>query len=210
MKKEISGTVKNDLANLFIWSGFKYYLRHKTDSYILFSPIKYWKSNKLVNKKFNDGFIFNRYYFHATASAVSCISWQNIDEKREIIELEVFDIDTNNTPSIDDDKIVFINKYSVKKVSGLLSKFYDKRNDGADQIPAAISAWGGEEYQYKSKWIGREFDYKSDKSIRIIPKYNKNIIAYLITQDFGFEHPRLSTKPCSRWCIRRKWLLFTI
>ena len=76
---------------------------------------------------------------------------------------------------------------------GLLSKYYDKRNDGADQIPAAISAWGGEEYQYKSKWIGREFDYKSDKSLRIIPKYNKNIIAYLITQDFGFEHPRLST-----------------
>ncbi len=193
MKKEISGTVKNDLANLFIWSGFKYYLKHKTDSYILFSPIKYWKSNKLVNKEFNGGFLFNRQHFHATASAISCISWQNIDEKRDKIELDVFDIDTNNTPSIDDDKVVFLNKSTVKKVSGLLSKFYDKRNDGTDQIPAAISTWGGEEYQYKSKWIGREFDYKSDKSLRIIPKYNKNIIAYLITQDFGFEHPRLST-----------------
>lgn len=193
MKKEISGTVKNDLANLFIWSGFKYYLRHKTDSYILFSPIKYWKSNKLVNKEFNGGFLFNRQHFHATASAISCISWRNIDEKRDKIELDIFDIDTNNTPSIDDDKIVFVNKFTINKVSGLLSKFYDKRNDRADQIPAAISAWGGEEYQYKSKWTGREFDYKSDKTLRIIPKYNKNIIAYLITQDFGFEHPRLST-----------------
>ncbi|MFZ1019982.1 MAG: hypothetical protein WAN61_03280, partial [Minisyncoccia bacterium] len=193
MKNEITGTVKNDLANLFIWSGFKYYLRQKTDSFILFSPIKYWKSNKLVNKKFNNGFIFNRQHFHANASAVSCISWQNIDEIREKIELEAYDIDSNKTSSVDDNKIIFIKKLNVKKVSGLLSKFYDKRNDDTDQIPAAISAWGGEEYQYKSKWIGHEFDYKSDGSLRIIPKYNKNIIAYLITQDFGFEHPRLST-----------------
>jgi len=192
MKKEITGTVKNDLANLFIWSGFKYYLRQETDSFILFSPVKYWKSNKLVNKKFNNGFIFNRRHFHANASAISCISWQNIDEIREKIELEVYDIDTNKTSSVND-KIVFINKITVKKVSGLLSKFYDKRIDSTDQVPAAISAWGGREYQYKSKWNEQKFDYKSDKSLRIIPKYNKNIIAYLITQDFGFEHPRLST-----------------
>jgi len=193
MKKEISGTVKNDLANLFIWSGFKYYLRQDTDSYILFSPIKYWKSNKLVNKKFNGGFIFNRHYFHANVSAVSCILWQNINEIKEEIELEIYGIDTNNTMSINENEVMFINKYIVKKVRDLLSKFYDKRNDDADQIPGAISAWGGGEYQYKSRWNDLKFDYKSDKSLRIIPKYNKNIIAYLITQDFGFEHPRLST-----------------
>ncbi len=193
MKKEISGTVKNDLANLFIWSGFKYYLRNKTDSYILFSPIKYWKSNKLVNKKFREGFIFNRQHFHANASAVSCVFWQNIEETVESLDLETYDINTNKTLSIEDDKILFLNKLKVKKVYGLLSKFYDKRNDDTDQIPAAISAWGGREYQYKSWWDGYNFDYKLDKSLRITPKYNKNIIAYLITQDFGFEHPRLST-----------------
>lgn len=32
-----------DLSNQFIWSGFEYYLRQSTDSYVLFSPIKYWK-----------------------------------------------------------------------------------------------------------------------------------------------------------------------
>ena len=34
-------TVAYDLSNMFIWSGYKYYLRQDTDSYILFSPIKY-------------------------------------------------------------------------------------------------------------------------------------------------------------------------
>jgi hypothetical protein len=193
MKVEITGTVKNDLANLFIWSGFKYYLRQKTDSYILFSPIKYWKSNKLVDKKFNNGFIFNRQHFHANASAISCIFWQNIDEKKEKLELAVYDIDTNNTKSISDDKIIFINKLIVKKVLGLLSKFYDKRSNKLDQVPAAICVWGGQEYQYKTQWNGKIFEYKNDKTLRIIPKYNKNIIGYLVSQDFGFEHPRLST-----------------
>ena len=28
----------------FIWSGFEKYLRYETDSYILFSPVKYFKS----------------------------------------------------------------------------------------------------------------------------------------------------------------------
>src|SRR5699024_11847033 len=33
-----------DLTNLFIWSAFKYYLRQPTDSYVVFSPSKYFKS----------------------------------------------------------------------------------------------------------------------------------------------------------------------
>lgn len=40
VKSDIPGLVQSkDLSNLFIWSGFKYYLRYPTDSYILFSPI---------------------------------------------------------------------------------------------------------------------------------------------------------------------------
>lgn len=38
MNIECSGAVLNDLANLFIWSGFKYYLKKPADSYILYSP----------------------------------------------------------------------------------------------------------------------------------------------------------------------------
>ena len=49
----------NDLSNAFIWSAFKYYLRQETDSYIVFSPVKYWKSQHLIEKKFLKGFAFN-------------------------------------------------------------------------------------------------------------------------------------------------------
>lgn len=41
MKREVRGTATNDLGNAFIWSGFKYYLRQPTDSYVVFSPVKY-------------------------------------------------------------------------------------------------------------------------------------------------------------------------
>ena len=65
MKKEYKGVVLNDLSNLFIWSGFKFYLRKPTDSYILYAPTKYWRNQSLANKKFVDGFLCNRKHFHA-------------------------------------------------------------------------------------------------------------------------------------------------
>jgi len=47
------------------------------DEYILFSPIKYWKSQKLFDGKFNEGYICNRKKFHATEASISLISWSN-------------------------------------------------------------------------------------------------------------------------------------
>lgn len=41
-----------DLSNLFIWSSWKYYLTKPDDQYILYSPVKYWKSLGLSNKKY--------------------------------------------------------------------------------------------------------------------------------------------------------------
>lgn len=38
-------------SNLFIWSRFYYYLRQATDSYIVFSPVKYFKNVGLPKKK---------------------------------------------------------------------------------------------------------------------------------------------------------------
>lgn len=32
------------MGNVFIWTAFEHYLRQPTDSYILFSPVKYWKA----------------------------------------------------------------------------------------------------------------------------------------------------------------------
>lgn len=81
-----------DLSNLFIWSAFHYYLKGKYDAYIVYSPIKYWKTIHLFDKKFNKGFIFNRKYFHANGSAISCIEWLNQDESQSELQLEAIDI----------------------------------------------------------------------------------------------------------------------
>ena len=91
-----------EYANLFIWSAFEYYLRENTDSYILFSPVKYFKNIGLVEKKFLKGFIFNRKHFHATASGISCILWSNENEDKNEYELEIYDIikDDNNIENI--------------------------------------------------------------------------------------------------------------
>lgn len=86
-----------ELANQFIWSGFHYYMREKTDSYIVFSPIKYWKTIGLFSKKMISGYLFNRKYFHASESAISCILWANIDTKCDEIKLVACSIDNDGT-----------------------------------------------------------------------------------------------------------------
>jgi hypothetical protein len=97
MKKEVKGVATNDLSNLFIWSAFKYYLRQPTDSYIVFSPIKYWKSQNLISKVFIKGFAFNRKFFHTKIDAcISCIYWKNVNNNNlKRFELEAYNIIDN-------------------------------------------------------------------------------------------------------------------
>lgn len=75
MKKDKCGVSTNDLSNQFIWSMIDY-----VKEYIIFSPIKYWKSQHLFEGKFNEGYLCDRKKFHATESAISLISWV-IDKK---------------------------------------------------------------------------------------------------------------------------------
>ena len=77
MKKsnDANGQAIVDLSNQFIWSILNY-----VDEYIIFAPIKYWKSQKLFDGKFNKGYICNRKKFHATEAGISLISW-TIDKK---------------------------------------------------------------------------------------------------------------------------------
>lgn len=179
MKEEVGGTSVNDIANQFIYSGFKLYLRQKTDSYILFSPIKYWKAHNLVAKSFDKGFVFNRKFFHAGASAITCIFWKNENSNSKQISLEIFDIDEKNTREITDDEVVKIGKTKVSKTNGLFSVWYDKRNFEDDTI-GITSNFNGSEY------LG--------KTSRLTPKYNKNIIGYMEAAGFTFENPRLKTQ----------------
>lgn len=84
MKNSDIGRASNDLANKFIWSGFEYFF----DYYVVYSPIKYWKSQHLVDKKFLEGYIASRADFHATEGGISIISWKNKDSVNEHITLQ--------------------------------------------------------------------------------------------------------------------------
>ena len=73
-----------DLSNLFIWSAQKYYLTKPDDYYINYSPVKYFKSIKLCEKDFIDGYLLNREHFHASPSSISLMMWNNRERERSL------------------------------------------------------------------------------------------------------------------------------
>ena len=80
--------VNRATENLFIWSAFKFFLRQPTDSYILFSPIKYWKSQHIIDKKFIRGYVCNREHFNASEGGILLIEWANIDSNNEELPVD--------------------------------------------------------------------------------------------------------------------------
>lgn len=158
-----------EFSNLFIWSAFEYYLRQKTDAYIIFSPVKYFKSVWLVQKEFKTGFAFNRKHFHATESVISCVYWENKNEERNNWELKVYDIDAENN-LIDLDKTI-----NVKKVFNPISRYADLRADDNDKTDGTVCASDGSPiYGYK---------YKKGRK----PLYNKKIIGYLTSIGYAIN-----------------------
>lgn len=73
-----------DLANMFIWKAFNII---KTDYYILYSPIKYWKSQQIVDKTFIQGHCCNRKYFNASEGCITLILWENKNKKNNSLKL---------------------------------------------------------------------------------------------------------------------------
>ena len=166
------GATQNDIANQFIWSGWKHYLTKPDDYFVLFSPIKYWKSLGLGERKFIDGFLFNRQFFHAGPSAISCILWKNINDSREELTLKAFDIDTNNTPEQEDDTIVYFKDITVKKVHESLTPYFDKRKFDDDTEASIVVELSGLE---------------SSKEITKKPIYNKNIVGHIRITSFNLD-----------------------
>lgn len=167
MRKEVSGAALNDLANRFIWSGFKYYLRQPTDSYVVFSPVKYFKTCGLVNKTMKDGYLFNRKYFHATESAISCILWFNEDKEYDNVELHAFDINDSN--------LVDCGYRTISKVCESYSKsLYDKRTFDDDKEDGICCNLDGSERT-------------NNKTIRVKKIYNDNMIGYIRASSFNFD-----------------------
>ncbi len=146
-----------DISNLFIWSAWQYYLKKENDFLVLFSPIKYWKSLNLVNKKFIDWYWFNRKHFHASDSFISCILWKNIDEHLGKINLKCYDLENNEPKNV-------WKKIEIKKVYKRLNEYNDRRT-----------------FENDENWICCESNWlESLKLYKKKPLYNKNIIAYLV------------------------------
>ncbi len=179
MKKEYKGVALNDLSNLFIWSGFKFYLKKPTDSYILYAPTKYWRNQSLANKKFEDGFLCNRKEFHANqVSAIGCIWWKNIDDTNtEQITLTPYDIKNQVTCRATDD-------ITIRKAFYNLSCAYDKRplvNYSEDGI---ICERDGSEFK------------SNGRKVYIKPIYSDDFIAYLVASNFQIDRKDVMLTRC--------------
>ncbi|MDR2047425.1 MAG: hypothetical protein LBP79_05995 [Clostridiales bacterium] len=177
MKKEIKGVATNELANLFIWSGFKKYLTKPQDSYILYSPTKYWRNQQLVNKQFADGFLCNRKEFHdkkeMQASAMGCIWWRNIDDNRaEQLTLTPYDIVSSELKIAAKDVV-------LRKAHKMLSAAYDLRKFDDDKDNGVLFESNGCEFA------------NDGRQIRTRGIYNTNIIGYLVADSFLIDRKHI-------------------
>ena len=172
MKKEVKGTASNDLGNAFIWSAFEYYLRQPTDSYVVYSPVKYWKAHHLLNREFLGGFAFNRRHFHTNIDAcIMCVLWSNEPANLDSVELRGYNIDAHKT-------LVDCGILPVSRVHSMFSqKFYDKRGF-ADDEPGIIAEFDGTESFRKPQGI--------------VPIANNNMLGYLAVKGNNFDNPDAS------------------
>lgn len=159
MKKAgVKGTATNDMANAFIWSAFNMFMHEEDDGYVVFSPIKYWKVQHLINKKYLEGFLANRKEFHASEGAISVISWKNEDSNATEFNMHVCEIVCGDS--------VNINTIECKHVNKTLAEtMYDKRtfNSDTNGIPGERDG----------------LELSKEVKIRIKPIYNNNIIGYM-------------------------------
>ena len=174
MKKEVKGTASNDLGNAFIWSGFKYYLRQPTDSYIVYSPVKYWKAQHLIDKEFLGGFAFNRRHFHTNIDAcIMCAYWSNNDANLDKIDIQAFDIDEK------ENCFISCGVLAVRRIYTLFSKvYYDKRTESDDILGAVLLGYDGT-------------PARDGVKTSLKPIYNHDIIGYMVIDGSNFDNPDL-------------------
>jgi hypothetical protein len=194
IRNEFCGTTLNELANLFIWSGFRFYLRKDVDSYILYSPTKYWRCNKLAQKKFMDEFLCNRREFCSlpdgskrgdlTKSAIGCIWWKNEDDlkREELPPLKAYDIRENCAIACSEAGIQIVLRKAHKRFSECA---YDHRKFPDDSDDGILCESNGAEFREN----GRE--------IRAKKFHNKNVIGYLVASSFSIDRKHVSLTRCA-------------
>ena len=175
MKKEVKGTASNDLGNAFIWSGFKYYLRQPTDSYIVYSPVKYWKAQHLIDRRFMGGFAYNRRHFHTNIDAcIMCAYWSNETGKDNEIDISAFDIEPISGI------LVPCGTLPVKQIFSTYSQtYYDKRFIPTKQRTGILAGLNGIE-----KVGGKQ---------RNKPATSTDIMGYMVAHSSGFDNPDLDS-----------------
>lgn len=166
-------TALNDLGNIFIWSAFHFYLRQPTDSYIVYSPVKYWKAQHLINKQFIKGFAFNRRHFHTNIDAcIMCALWANVDDMPIELSLTGYDI-------VGDSLLQCSKTIPVKRVfKSYSSVYYDKRTFPDDKRDGILCDANGLERVKIS-------------SMRCTRIYNANCLGYMVAYTSGFDNPDL-------------------
>lgn len=175
MKKEVKGTATNDLGNAFIWSGFKYYLRQDTDSYVVYSPVKYWKVQHLISKRFMGGYAYNRRWFHTNIDACIMVAfWSNENEDKESFQIEGFDYDERTNT------LISVGQLDVKKIKTSVSAvYYDKRTIPEKDRTGILCGLNGLE-----KIGGKQ---------RNKPAVSDEIIGYMVSHSSGFDNPDLDS-----------------
>lgn len=173
MKKEVKGTAVNDMGNAFIWSAFEHYLRQPTDSYIVFSPVKYWKAQHLINKRFLGGYAFNRRHFHTNIDAcIMCALWSNEEADLEEIYLTGYNIVGGILQQHPE-------TIPVKRIHDRYSKkYYDSQSLESDTEGGITVGFDG-------------LETRAGVKVRITPKHNDNIIGYMAVDSSGFDNPDL-------------------
>lgn len=168
MKESVNGVASNEKSNVFLWSAFAYYVKKQYDAYVVFSPVKYWKTQNLVNREFAGGFYCNREHFGtAGKSTVSVFCWGSREATlQQLPPLPAYDIE--------DGKAEQTGSITLKRVHKPLSSLYDRRKDENDTDGLVCTTDGYE--------ILRQ-DYRTDFSVK--PLDNDNIIAYLATHGFS-------------------------
>lgn len=173
-----------DLNNQFVWSAFKYYIRQKGDAYILLSPVKWWKNCGIVDNKCIKGHIYNRKYFHAGESAISCIWWDYTKDKTQN-EIEL--IAYKDISNFNDSELV-----KVKKCFNTFSSYYiDKKKIKNPKIGIFCES-NGEETK------GRKCDGSSIDS--------NEIIAYITPKGFLMDAENNSLVRCTHYNNRGTYI----
>lgn len=172
-----------DLLNQFVWSFEQYFMRDPSDQYVLFAPVKYWKSVKLMSKVFVDGFLANRGNFKAQESSILVALWKNeIDTMTESISVVAKEVWKDNKKwgtgkgiaVIDvpeDAELKDVASVTIKKVHTTLSKLYSKKLATDIKATAVVG------------YDGRETYIRNNKKFR--PVYNEDILAHLEASGFG-------------------------